>query len=62
MIFEDDGHFLVNETMLDLDLAEIYGYSISAFNQQVSRNNNRFDEDFVFRLTKSEYENSISQM
>jgi len=48
--------------MLDFDLAEIYGYSTSAFNQQVSRNNNRFDEDFVFRLTKSEYENSISQM
>lgn len=47
--------------MLDFDLAEIYGYSTSAFNQQVSRNIDRFDEDFMFQLTKDEYQILISQ-
>ena len=38
--------------MLDFDLAEIYGFSVSAFNQQVKRNISRFDEDFMFRLNE----------
>lgn len=42
------------QVMLDRDLAEIYGYSIKAFNQQVRRNIERFPEDFMFRLTKDE--------
>lgn len=49
------------QVMLDYDLAEIYGYSTSAFNQQVSRNIEKFDDDFMFRVTKSEYEALISQ-
>lgn len=49
------------QVMLDFDLAEIYGYSTSAFNQQVSRNIDRFDEDFMFQLTKDEYQILISQ-
>lgn len=49
------------QVMLDFDLAEIYGYSTSAFNQQISRNKERFDEDFMFRLTKSEYGILMSQ-
>lgn len=49
------------QVMLDFDLAEIYGYSTSAFNQQVSRNIEKFDEDFMFRLTKSEFEILMSQ-
>ena len=49
------------QVMLDSDLAEIYGYTISAFNQQVKRNTERFDHDFVFQLTVSEYDNLISQ-
>ena len=36
--------------MLDADLAEIYGYTVNAFNQQVKRNNDRFSEDFMFQL------------
>ena len=41
--------------MLDYDLAEIYGYTTSAFNQQVMRNINRFEgEDFMFRLNSDE--------
>ena len=41
--------------MLDADLAEIYGYSTRAFNQQVN-NIEKFDDDFMFRLDKIELE------
>ena len=40
------------KVMLDFDLAEIYGYSTGAFNQQVRRNISKFDDDFRFMLTK----------
>lgn len=40
--------------MLDADLAEIYGYSTKAFNQQVKNNIDKFDEDFRFQLTDAE--------
>lgn len=42
------------QVMLDFDLAEIYGYSVSAFNQQIKRNIERFPEDFLFELTAEE--------
>ena len=42
------------QVMLDFDLAEIYGYTVSAFNQQVKRNNDRFSDDFMFELTRDE--------
>ena len=40
--------------MLDKDLAEIYGYSTSLFNRQVNRNKEKFDNDFMFKLTEQE--------
>lgn len=43
--------------MLDSDLAEIYGYTTKAFNQQVQRNIEKFDKDFMFRLTENEAHN-----
>ena len=43
------------KVMLDADLAEIYGYTTSAFNQQVKNNINKFDSDFRFQITKEEY-------
>ena len=46
------------KVMLDFDLAEIYGYSTGAFNQQVKNNASRFDNDFRFQLTREE----ISQL
>lgn len=50
------------KVMLDADLAEIYGYETRAFNQQVKRNNEKFDDDFMFQLTDEEvYELSRSQ-
>ena len=44
------------KVMLDFDLAEIYGYSTKAFNQQVKNNISKFDEDFRFNLTREEVE------
>ena len=49
------------KVMLDFELAEIYGYSTKRFNEQVKRNNENFDDDFMFQLTKSEFENLISK-
>ena len=43
------------KVMLDFDLAEIYGYTTKAFNQQVKNNINKFDNDFMFQLTNSEF-------
>ena len=43
------------QIMLDSDLAEIYGYTTKAFNQQVKNNIEKFDEeDLMFQLTKEE--------
>ena len=43
------------KVMLDFDLAEIYGYSVKAFNQQVKNNIDKFDSDFLFQLNESEH-------
>jgi hypothetical protein len=45
--------------ILDSDLARIYGVSVKALNQAIKRNAERFPEDFVFRLTRSEFEDSL---
>ena len=45
------------QVMLDQDLADIYGYEVKYLNRQVKRNAERFPEDFMFQLTKEEYEN-----
>ncbi len=42
--------------MLDFELAEIYGYTTSAFNQQVKNNIAKFDDDFRFQLSHEELE------
>ena len=47
------------QVMLDRDLAEIYGYETSRFNEQVKNNIERFDEDFRFQLTKEENDSLI---
>ena len=49
------------KVMLDSDLAEIYGYHLSPFNQQIQRNINKFPKDFMFQLNKDEYINLKSQ-
>ena len=49
------------KVMIDADLAEIYGYTTSAFNQQVKRNEHKFPEDFRFMLTEDEWQILLSQ-
>jgi hypothetical protein len=44
------------KVMLDSDLAKLYGVSTKRLNQQVRRNLKRFPADFMFQLTKEEYE------
>ena len=41
--------------MLDTDLAELYQVETRALNQAVKRNEKRFPEDFMFRLTDAEW-------
>ena len=48
------------KVMLDFELAEIYGYTTTKFNQQV-KNIEKFDDDFMFQLTKEEFENLMSK-
>ncbi len=43
--------------ILDADLAEIYGTSTGALNRAIKRKSARFPEDFMFQLTKQEWEN-----
>jgi len=43
--------------ILDSDLAEIYGVESKALNRAVTRNTERFPDDFAFKLTKEEWEN-----
>ena len=45
------------QVMLDFDLAEIYGYETRYLNLQVKHNINRFLDDFMFQLTKEEFDN-----
>ena len=47
--------------MLDRDLAELYGVKTKVLKQAVRRNIKRFPEDFMFELTKEEFENWRSQ-
>ena len=47
--------------MLDRDLSELYGVETRTLKQAVRRNINRFPKDFMFVLTKKEFENWRSQ-
>ena len=42
------------KVILDRDLADLYGVATKALNQAVKRNERRFPPDFMFRLTKEE--------
>ncbi len=44
------------QVMLDSDLAELYDVSTGRVNEQVKRNIERFPEDFMFQLTKKEWD------
>jgi hypothetical protein len=57
MIFEIRGF----QVMLDADLAKIYQVETRRLNEAVKRNVSRFPPEFMFQLTKPEYDNLISQ-
>jgi phage regulator Rha-like protein len=45
------------KVMIDSDLAELYQVPTKSLNLAVRRNSERFPEDFMFQLTKEEFEN-----
>ena len=45
------------QVMLDSDVAMLFGYETKYLNRQVSRNKERFPENYCFKLTKEEYKN-----
>jgi hypothetical protein len=49
------------KVLLDRDLAELYGVETRVLKQAVRRNRKRFPEDFMFELTKQEFEDWRSQ-
>ena len=50
------------KVMLDRDLAELYEVETKQLKRQVVRNIDRFPEDFMFELTKEEFENLRRQI
>jgi len=56
--------FLVRgeKVMLDADLGRLYGVSTKVLNQAVKRNQSRFPEDFMFRLSREEVSRLRSQI
>lgn len=48
--------------MLDEDLAAMYGVETKQLKRQVRRNIERFPKDFMFELTRKEFENLRSQI
>jgi len=50
------------KVMLDGDLSAMYGVETKQLKRQVKRNIDRFPKDFMFELTKKEFENLRSQI
>src|SRR6266567_7532710 len=48
--------------ILDSDLANIYGVTTARLNQQVNRNLAKFPPDFMFRLTRDEFNSLMLQI
>src|ERR1700675_2104724 len=51
-----------HNVMLDSDLAQLYGVRVERLNEAVKRNEDRFPSDFMFQLTKPEFETLKSQI
>ena len=50
------------QVILDRDVAGLYGVATGALNRQVKRNEKRFPEDFMFRLSAEEWNNLKCQI
>ena len=48
--------------LLDRDLAKIYGVPTFRFNEAIKRNRHRFPPDFMFQLTREEFDSLKSQI
>ena len=48
------------KVIIDANLAEAYGVTTKALNQAIRRNANRFPSDFMFRLTKKEKQEVVT--
>lgn len=48
------------KVLLDADLAELYAVSTKSLNQAIKRNRQKFPPDFMFRLTKGEKEEVVT--
>jgi len=48
------------KVMLDFDLANLYGLETRILKQQIKRNSERFPDDFMFQLTKNEWNELIT--
>ena len=56
-------HYIRGEkVMIDRDLAQLYGVTTGNLNKAVHRNTGRFPKDFMFQLSKKEFENLIFQI
>ena len=44
------------QVILDRDLAQLYQVEVSQMNRQVKRNQERFPDDFMFQLSKTEWD------
>jgi len=51
-----------HNVMLDSDLAQLFGVTVGRLNEAVKRNEDRFPSDFMFQLTKPEFEHLKSQI
>jgi hypothetical protein len=49
------------KVLLDRDLAKLYEVNTGNLNKAVTRNIDRFPEDFMFTVTKDEFDNLIFQ-
>ena len=54
-------NFRGREVMLDSDLAKLFNVETRVLNQQVKRNQNRFPDDFCFKLNSNEFKILTSQ-
>ena len=51
-----------SRVILDSDLAKIYGVPTFRFNEAIKRNRHRFPPDFMFQLTRAEFDSLKSQI
>jgi hypothetical protein len=50
------------KVILDSDLAALYGVPTFRFNEAIKRNRHRFPTDFMFQLTREEFDSLTSQI